>query len=67
MTNDDIFDIFSEGHGALVRSSADAAMNQARLDERLAICLEIQGACMNGDLDDKCEDVVSLLLRSKEC
>ena len=44
MTNDDIFDIFSEGHGALVRSSADAAMNQARLDERFAICLEIQGA-----------------------
>ena len=65
MTNDEIFDIFSEGHGALVRSHAILAMNQARLDERFAICLEIQGACVNGDLDDRCEDVVSLLLRKK--
>lgn len=67
MTNDDIFDIFSAGHDSLTKACVISAMKQARLDERFAMCHEIQGACMNGDLDDKCEDVVNLLLRSKEC
>lgn len=62
MTNDEIFEIFSTSEGTLTRECAISAMKQARLDERFAMCHEIQGACMIGRLSDKYEDAIKILM-----